>query len=98
MCGLGVEPGEAVAMVGDKRDHEVCARVAQMRVVAQVPDSRAFLRTNPAGHADVRQVLANTGAKVLVLKPRAGSPPMGAPSGDWTSIKDTDYYAATLSR
>jgi hypothetical protein len=98
LCDLGVEPGDAVAIVGDKRDHEVWARVAQVRVVAQVPDSRAFLRTDPAGQADVRQALARTGAKLLVLKPRAGSPPMGAPSGDWTSIKDTDYYAAALNR
>ncbi|PYR49346.1 MAG: hypothetical protein DMF89_12880 [Acidobacteria bacterium] len=97
MCDLDVQPGDAVAIVGDKREHEVWARVAQVRIVAQVPDSRSFLRTDPALQADVRRALARTGAKALVFKPRAGGA-SGGPGADWTSIADTSYYAVALTR
>ena len=92
----GVQPGEDVAIIGDSSDGCRWARMARVRIVAQVlrEDVGAFWRvSDPRVKADVYDAFVRSGAKAVVAEK---IPPSDA-FADWQRLGDTDYYVHFLS-
>ena len=65
----GVRPGEAVAIIGSGWDGMIWARLARVRIVAQIPpeDSNDFWRaSDPRAKAEVYDAFARAGAKAVI--------------------------------
>ena len=100
----GVQPGQDVAIIGDSSDGCRWARMARVRIVAQVlrGDVGDFWRADPDVKADVYAAFAKAGAKAVV----AEQVPPPNESADWQRLGDSHYYvhfvapvrAATLLR
>jgi hypothetical protein len=92
----GVPPGEEVALLGDSSDGCRWARMARVRIVAQIlrEDTGDFWRESRSGKADVYDALARAGAKAVVAEE---APPPGE-IADWQRLGNTFYYVHFLSR
>ena len=93
----GVRTGEDVAIIGDSSDGCRWARMARVRVVAQIlrEDVAEFWRvSSPREKADVYDAFVRAGAKVVVAEQ---TPPPGALQ-DWQRLGDTNYYVHFLAR
>lgn len=91
----GVGPGEDVAIIGDGSDGCRWARMARVRIVAQIlrEDTGDFWRvSDPRVKAEVYDAFARAGAKAVVAEE------MPPPSGfaDWQRLGDTHYYVHFL--
>ena len=90
---LGVRPGDRVAVIGNGF-YAYWARLARVRIVAQLPDEHGFWDADAQGKADVMNTLSKSGAKLAVVK--------GIPSGDgvsgWERLGRTEYYAHPLQQ
>ena len=77
----GVRPGSTIAVIGDAHDAP-WARLAQYRVVAEIPSpqSDVFWSCDETARAIVLDVLASTGAAAVV----AMEPPAWARTSGWT--------------
>jgi hypothetical protein len=94
MPSLGIGPGAAVAAIGYKRNFVYWARIARVKIIAQVPDDRDFFGATSDVQTAVLQALATTGAKVAVYRTRStGEPPSG-----WQPVGDTGYAVFPLTR
>jgi hypothetical protein len=92
----GVPPGEDVAIIGDSSDGCRWARVARVRIVAQILREEAtdFLReSNPPVRAEVYEAFARAGAKAVV----AAETPTTDGLEDWQRLGDTHYYVHFLT-
>jgi hypothetical protein len=92
----GVRPGEEVAIVGDSADGCRWARMAHVRIVAQIlrEDVDDFWRlSDPRMKTEVYDAFARAGAKAVVAEQ---APPSGDLS-DWQRLGDTDYYVHILT-
>jgi hypothetical protein len=92
----GVGPGEDVAIIGDGSDGCRWARMARVRIVAQIlrEDVDDFWRVaDPRVKAEVYDALARAGAKAVVAEE---TPPADA-FGDWERLGNTDYYVHFLA-
>lgn len=92
--GAGVRPGEDVALIGDSSDGCRWARVARVRIVAQVirEDVADFWRVDPRVQAEVFDAFARAGAKAVVAEE---TPPSGE-FAVWQRLGDTHYYVHFL--
>jgi len=92
---LGLRPGEAVAIVGNKYgrdyDHEFWARLARLRIVAQVTGGNRFFSLAPAEQSGLRASLAAAGARALVYKAARDGPV----SPGWQPLA-SGYYLSFL--
>lgn len=70
------------------------ARSAGLTIVSEIPlgEEAAFWATDAAGKERVFQVLAETGARMVVTK----NPPPGATKEGWVPLSRTGYYAYRL--
>jgi hypothetical protein len=86
----GVEPGEEVALIGDSSDGCRWARMARVRIVAQIlrEDVDDFWRSDPRVKTEVYDAFARAGAKAIVAEE---TPPNGG-LADWQRLGDTHYY------
>jgi len=92
----GVRPGEEVAIIGDGSDGCRWARMARVRIVAQVlrEDVDDFwLASSPRVRAEVYDAIGRAGAKAVVAEE---IPPSGA-LADWQRLGDTNYYVHFLA-
>jgi len=92
----GVRPGEEVAIIGDSSDGCRWARMARVRIVAQIlrADVSDFWRVSgPGVKAEVYDAFARAGAKAVVAEDR---PPSGR-FADWQRLGDTHYYVHFLA-
>jgi hypothetical protein len=92
----GVRPGEDVAIIGDSSDGCRWARMARVRIVAQIlrEDTDDFWRvSDPRVKAEVYDAFARAGAKAVVAEE---TPPPGG-FGDWQRLGDTHYYVHFLA-
>jgi hypothetical protein len=92
----GVRPGEDVAIIGDSSDGCRWARVARVRIVAQIlrEDVANFWRvSSPREKAEVYDAFARAGAKAVVAEE---TPPSGK-FADWQRLGDTHYYVHFLA-
>jgi len=92
----GVQPGDQVAIIGDSSDGCRWARMARVRVVAQIlrEDTKDFWRiSDPRQKAEVYNAFAGVGAKAVVAEE---TPPPGE-LADWQRLGDTNYYVHLLA-
>jgi len=92
----GVRPGEEVAIIGDSSDGCRWARMARVRIVAQIlrEDTDGFWGiSDPRVKAEVYDAFARAGAKAVVAEE---TPPPGG-FADWQRLGDTHYYVHFLA-
>ena len=68
---LGIQPGDTVAIAGSAID-AYYVRLAEARIIAQIPDEAAIWQLSPEKFEAVQQRLAKIGVKALIAE---GSPP-----------------------
>jgi hypothetical protein len=93
----GVQPGEAVAIIGSGWDGMFWARLARVRIVAQITldDADGFWRAaDPRVKAEVYEAFARTGAKAVVTEM---APPPEALT-DWQRLGSTHYHVHLLGQ
>jgi hypothetical protein len=83
----GIAPGMRVAIVGSSSDHEFWARLARVRIVADVPNETSFWSKSPEVQQVVLRLLARTGAQLVV----APWIPVSAHARGWRLAGDTNY-------
>jgi len=91
LIAAGIRAGDAIATVGPAFA-DFYARMARLRVVAEVADMRKFWRLEPEAAAAVERNLAATGAKALIAKNR----PKDFQAGLWHDIPGTIYSMLRL--
>jgi len=92
----GVQPGEDVAIIGDSSDGCRWARMARVRIVAQIlrEDAADFLQvSSPRVQAEVYDAFARAGAKAVV----AEETPSSSGFADWQRLGDTHYFVHLLA-
>jgi hypothetical protein len=97
----GVRPGEDVGIIGggvigDSSGGCRWARMARVRIVAQMPSEEAadfFRVSSPTVKAEVYDAFARAGAKAVVAEE---TPPPGG-IADWQRLGDTHYYVHFLA-
>jgi hypothetical protein len=91
----GFLPGDTVAVLGQEQKADYWARLAGVRVVAELPDYALdnFWRASAERQAFIFEAFAGTGAKILVTHFK----PPAAHSEGWQDLGDTGYYALRLS-
>jgi hypothetical protein len=92
----GVQPGDDVAIIGDSSPGCRWARMARVRIVAQIlrEDVKDFWQiSSPGIKADVYDAFARAGAKAVVAE--ATPPPNGF--AGWQRLGNTDYYIHFLA-
>jgi len=88
---MGVRPGDTVACIGYGYD-AYWARLAQAKVVTEVPDFNSFWIADSQARADVIKTLGQAGAKVVVAR----DVPPTARESDWQRIEGTNYSMLAL--
>jgi 4-amino-4-deoxy-L-arabinose transferase-like glycosyltransferase len=90
----GVLPGEEVALIGDSSDGCRWARMARVRIVAQIlrEDTDSWWASDPRVKAEVYDAFARAGAKAVVAEeiPHSGG------FADWQRLGDTRYFVHFL--
>jgi hypothetical protein len=91
----GVRSGEDVAIIGDSSDGCRWARMARVRIVAQIlrEDAADFWRVDPREREEVYDAFARAGAKAVVAEQ---TPPSGE-FADWETLGNTHYYVYFLN-
>jgi hypothetical protein len=92
----GVRPGESVAIIGSGWDGMIWARLARVRIVAQIPpeDANDFWgASNPRAKAEVYETFATAGAEAVVTE----ETPPSVGFADWQKVGDTQYYVHILA-
>jgi hypothetical protein len=103
---MGVQRGDKVAVIGDAPG-AYWARLSRVKIVAEMPACRevnegicvkgqpdgvsAFLAADQGTRDRILKAFAQTGAKVVVIRPKDSMLSRG-----WQRISDTDYYAYRL--
>ncbi len=91
----GLRPGDTVAVLGQELKADYWARLAQLRVVAELPEDslETFWQATPEKQAFILDAFASTGAKILVTHFK----PPAAHSEGWQGLENTGYYTLPLS-
>jgi hypothetical protein len=91
----GIHPGDTVAVLGQELRADYWARLAQLRVVAELPEEAldGFWQASAEEQSLILDAFAGTGAKALVTHFK----PPAAHSTGWQNLADTGYYALPLS-
>ncbi len=90
---LGLRPGEKVAVLGQYlAPHYHWARLARVKIVAEVFDEKSFWEADPVIRAEILRRIKNTGVKAIVQRP-GFKIPNGAIAPGWRKVGNTDYYA-----
>ena len=71
----GVAATMRVAIIGSPSRHDLWARLARVRIVAEVPNEASFWAQPAAAQQDILQALANAGVSVVVARARAADGP-----------------------
>jgi Dolichyl-phosphate-mannose-protein mannosyltransferase len=88
---MGIRPGDQIATVGAPFV-DFYARIARLRVVAQVSDEAAFWKLPQPQSEAIENALAKTGAKALVAKDR----PSAFQEHSWRQIPGTRFSVLQL--
>jgi 4-amino-4-deoxy-L-arabinose transferase-like glycosyltransferase len=91
-----VQPGDTVALIGEGSGGMILARLAGLRIVAQIPpevEDDFWQISDPRQKTEVYEALAKAGAKAVITEE---TPPPGS-SADWQRVGDTQYYVHILT-
>ncbi|EKU96469.1 hypothetical protein Lepto7375DRAFT_0471 [Leptolyngbya sp. PCC 7375] len=92
---LGIEAGDEVAVVqlGPNRPAttEYWARLARVRVVAEITDSERFWQVDEVVKTKIYQLINQTGAKAIICKQDSLLSAL-ASAKEWVRVSNTDYY------
>lgn len=93
--GLGIREGDRIATVGDGF-YEFWARLAKVRIVAEVPtwEAPAFWAAEPGEQGRVYGVLARHGVRAVVTR----DIPATASKNGWSAIEGGQFYVRVLPR
>ena len=92
---LGVKSGDAIAAIGDADRNAYWARLARVKIVAQVPIINDFWQVDTKTRQQVLNAIAKTGAKVVVQQ--IGTPIPTQEIG-WQKLKNSDCYTYFLNK
>jgi hypothetical protein len=90
---VGVAHGARVAIIGSPAAHEFWARLARVRIIADVADDALFWAQPADDQALILQLLAQTGAQVVVSQ----SAPSDAVGRGWRFAPNTGYAVRALT-
>jgi len=95
----GIEPGDKVAWIrpnifDDRTQNYFWARLAQVRIVAEIPAANAddFWNASPDERAKDLDILSSTGAAALVVTKM----PLKSPDAGWKPLGKTGYFEYPL--
>lgn len=96
---LGIEAGDEVAVIqlGPNRPAttEYWARLAKVRIVAEIVDSYRFWQVDEPVKEKIYQLVSAAGAEAIVCKQNALLS-ASTSAQEWTHVSDTDYYVYLL--
>jgi hypothetical protein len=92
----GIRPGDTVATIIDHREGDYWARLAQVKIVEEIPWEQfsKLVSLDARSHAQLVQVLQKPGAKAIVTTP---APPTGT-GFRWDRLGSTEYYISSLTQ
>ncbi|MEQ9552996.1 MAG: hypothetical protein RIM23_25680 [Coleofasciculus sp. G3-WIS-01] len=95
----GIEPEEKIAILGryGVGHSYYWARLAQVKIIAEIPNLQKFWQSNDSTRSQVYKVLEEAGAKVLVEEPGVNSPLDYRSIQGWQKLKNADCYLYFLS-
>lgn len=64
----GIRPGDRVAVIGAEYEHEFWARLARVKIIAQIPDSVAFAAKDAAVRGAILRLIEGTSASAVVWR------------------------------
>jgi 4-amino-4-deoxy-L-arabinose transferase-like glycosyltransferase len=90
---IGLHPADKIAILSLSAELH-WARLAGVKIVSEIPvgDGNIFWREDPESKGRIFQVLAGTGAKVIITK----GPPLAAENEGWIPLASTGFYAHHL--
>lgn len=91
----GLHQGDTVAVLGQEPRADYWARLAQVRVVAQLPEDAlgSFWQATSEKQCFILDAFAGTGAKILITHFK----PPAAHFEGWQDLENTGYYALSLA-
>lgn len=97
---LGLQAGDEVAVIqlGPNRPAttEYWARLARVRVVAEITDSELFWQADEGAKTKIYELINQVGARAIVCKQDALLSAL-ASAQEWIRVNDTDYYVYLLN-
>lgn len=87
---LKSQSGEKVAILGSEDDHEFWARLARVKIVAQIPDISNFWAQDVESISEVFKTVEKTGARIIVNSPQSKMPD-SISTASWQKIGNTGY-------
>jgi hypothetical protein len=92
---IGIEPGDHIALIGDGMGESYWARLAKVKIIAEVPQAletgdsaTAFWNSDINGEQAVLNALKGTGAKAVIA-----NTPQRVLSPGWVPVGNTGYTA-----
>ncbi|MEP0918046.1 hypothetical protein NC981_14560 [Leptolyngbya sp. DQ-M1] len=92
---LGVKRGDSIAVLGESSVMDDSARLARIRIIAQIPNVSEFWKSDVASRNRVLQAIEKTGAKVVVQEMDA---PLPAQATGWQKLKNSNCYVYFFNR
>jgi len=92
---MGLQPGDEVAVIGYAQAASRWARLARLRITAELPwqDEQMFWEGDSQAQSRVIDTFMGTGVKAIV----AENAPSGGPTAGWQRIVDTKRYVYLFS-
>jgi hypothetical protein len=92
----GIRPGDTVATIIDHREGDYWARLAQLRIIEEIPleEISRLASMDADSHAQLVRVLKKPGVKAIVTAP---APPAGT-GFRWDQLGTTEYYVSSLTQ
>ncbi|MBD2021541.1 hypothetical protein H6F43_15280, partial [Leptolyngbya sp. FACHB-36] len=92
---VGIQPGSPIAILGPDPSHQAWARLARVRIIAQIPNAERFWAVGATVQSEVLSAMKQAGASAIVVESSERIPDEIARSR-WLPIGSTGYYAYPL--
>lgn len=89
---FGVKSGDAIAVIGDSDRNAFWARLARVKIVAQVLRADDFWRADVITRTQVLKAMQNTGARAIVWDPNAELPEQFFSETGWRKLERSYCY------
>ena len=93
---VGVKSGDSIAVIGDADRNAFWARLARVRIVAQVWRADDFWGADAATRDRALQAIRKTGAKVVVWETKTGLSAEVVPQTGWRKLEHSNGYVYFL--